>query len=98
MFLARVKQNITSTKKHAAYERKKVFVVQPVKPNGDDTGDEWVAVDFVGAGPGDTVICGSSPGVAKKMFSLERAPIRTLILGIVDHIEYGAGTSGERNP
>ena len=47
--------------------------------------DEYeVAVDYVGAGVGDTVIAGGAPGVAKSVFNLDKAPIKTLIMGIVD--------------
>jgi ethanolamine utilization protein EutN len=88
VFLAKVKNPVTATQKHATYARKKVFVVQPVNPDGTERGDEWVAVDCVGAGPGDVVVCGSSPGVAKKIFNIGRAPIRTLIIAIVDSIDY----------
>ena len=87
MFLAKVKKSIIATAKHSAYAGKRVFVVQPVEPTGREKGGEWVAVDCVGAGCGDTVVCGSSPGVAGKLFTLKRAPIRTLILAIVDRID-----------
>ena len=62
MFLARIKKRITATEKHPAYQKKHVFVVQPVYPDGRDKGDEWVAVDYVGAGIGDIVVCGGAPG------------------------------------
>jgi ethanolamine utilization protein EutN len=88
MFLARVKKIVTSTEKHKAYQKKHVFVVQPVYPNGSDKGNEWVAVDYVGAGIGDIVVCGGAPGVAREVFGLELAPIRTLIMAIVDKIDY----------
>jgi ethanolamine utilization protein EutN len=88
MFLAKVKKHLVATEKHEAYDRKKVFVVQPVDPDGTERGDEWVAVDCVGAGIGSTVVCGSAPGVAKKIFKVDRAPIRTLIIAIVDTIDY----------
>jgi len=88
MFLARVKKIVTSTEKHRAYQNKHVFVVQPVYPDGKDKGNEWVAVDYVGAGIGDIVVCGGAPGVAREVFGLERAPIRTLIMAIVDKIDY----------
>jgi ethanolamine utilization protein EutN len=88
MFLATVKKIVTATQKHPAYPGKKVFVVQPITPEGRETGDEWVAVDCVGAGCGNTVLCGSAPGVAKKIFKMDRAPIRTLIVAIVDRIDY----------
>jgi len=90
MFLARVKKIVTSTEKHAAYQAKTVFVVKPVYPDGRDKGEgnEWVALDYVGAGVGDLVVCGGAPGVAAQVFKLERAPIRTLIMAIVDRIDY----------
>jgi microcompartment protein CcmK/EutM len=88
LFLAKVKKAVTATQKHPAYSGKKIFVVQPVKPNGEETGDEWLAADCTGAGCGNLVICGGAPGVAGKIFGLKRAPIRTLILGIVDHLDY----------
>lgn len=88
MFLARVTKRVVSTEKHPAYFGKTVHVVQPIYPDGKDKGDEWVAIDYVGAGIGNIVVCGGAPGVAKTVFDLELAPIRTLIMAIVDHIDY----------
>ena len=88
MYLARVKKKVVSVVKHEAYNSKTVFVVQPVYPDGTEKGDEWVAIDYVGCGIGDLVVCGGAPGVAKKIFNIELAPIRTLIMAIVDRIDY----------
>ena len=88
MFLAKVVKRVIATQKHEAYQGKIVYVVQPVGPDGRETGDEWVAMDYVGAGVGDMVICGGAPGVSGQVFNLERAPIRTLIMAIVDTIDY----------
>jgi len=88
MFLAKIIKKVISTEKHDAYKVRIVFVVQPVKPNGENIGNEWVAVDYVGAGVGDTIICGGAPGVSKNIFKLELAPIRTLIIAVVDKIDY----------
>ncbi len=88
MFLARVTHAVVSEEKHPAYRGKIVFVVQPVLPDGTDDGNEWVAVDYVGAGIGDTVVCGGAPGVARAVFGIELAPMRTLIMAIVDSMEY----------
>jgi len=88
MFLARVTKRVVSTEKHPAYLGKTVHVVQPINPDGTDKGDEWVAIDYVGAGIGNIVVCGGAPGVAKAVFDLELAPIRTLIMAIVDSIDY----------
>ncbi|MBW1764705.1 MAG: EutN/CcmL family microcompartment protein [Deltaproteobacteria bacterium] len=88
MFLARVKKIITSTAKHPSYQGKRVFVVQRVSPDGEEKGLEEVAIDYVGSGLGDMVVCGGAPGVAQEVFNLKEAPIRTLIMAIVDTIEY----------
>jgi ethanolamine utilization protein EutN len=88
MFLAKVINKITSVHKHDSYNAKKIFVVQPINPDGEYNGEEWVAMDYVGSGVGDIVVCGGAPGVAKDVFKLELAPIRTLIMAIVDKIEY----------
>ena len=88
MFLAKVINKITSVHKHESYNGKKIYIVQPITPEGENNGEEWVAMDYVGSGVGDIVVCGGAPGVAKDVFKLELAPIRTLIMAIVDKIEY----------
>jgi ethanolamine utilization protein EutN len=88
MVLAKVKKRVVSTKKHGSYSGKRVFVVRSVNPDGTETGDESIAMDCVGAGIGDTVVCGGAPGSAQEVFHLDRAPIRTLIMAIVDRIDY----------
>ncbi len=88
MFLARIKRKVVASAKHPAYEGKRVFVVQRVTPQGEEVGEEWLAMDYVSAGVGDMVVCGGAPGVAKDVFKLELAPIRTLIIAIVDRIDY----------
>ena len=88
MFLARVTHSVVSSQKHPAYRGKIVFVVQPIRPDGADDGSEWVAIDYVGAGIGDIVVCGGAPGVARGIFDIELAPMRTLIMAIVDSVEY----------
>ena len=88
MFLAKVTKRVVATQKHPAFAGKTVFVVQPVRPDGSADGAEWVAVDYVNAGVGDTVVCGGAPGVAQTVFGIERAPIRTVIMAIVEKIDY----------
>ena len=88
MFLAIIKKKIVSTEKHMAYNGRHVYIVQPVQPDGREKGDEWLAMDYVGADIGDLVVCGGAPGVAQSVLKLERAPVRTLIVAIVDSIDY----------
>ena len=87
MILAQVLKSVTSTVKHRAYDNRIMFVIQPVLPDGTAKGPEIVAVDYVGANIGDIVICGGAPGVAKEVFGVDKAPIRTLIMAVVDKID-----------
>jgi microcompartment protein CcmK/EutM len=87
MFLAKVTKRVVATKKHPAYRGRHLFVVRTVEPDGRELGEEWLAMDYVGAGPGDIVVCGGAPGVAGAIFQLKLAPIRTLIVAIVDKID-----------
>ena len=88
MYLARITKRVVADAKHEAYAGRAVFVVQPVLPDGTPVGPEWIAVDYVHAGIGELVVCGGAPGVATTVFGIERAPIRTLIMAIVDRIDY----------
>ncbi len=88
MFLAKITKRVVSTEKHGAYKSRILYTVRRIDPDGRETGEQWVAMDCVGAGIGDTVVCGGAPGAARDVFGLKKAPIRTLIMAIVDSLDY----------
>ena len=64
----------------------------PGKPLLDETGKtkegrSMIAVDAVGAGAGETVLILDEGNSARQVVDLEDAPIRAVIVGIVDEIE-----------
>ena len=87
MYLAIVIGKVVSVVKHSAYETRILLLVQPISLQGQVVRTPTVAVDYVGAGEGDTVLVGSAPGVAQEVFDIERAPIRELIMGIVNRFD-----------
>jgi len=87
MKLGRVVGNVVSTLKHESYENKTLLLVEPVTPDGTSDGPAKLCIDYVGAGEGDLVIIGGAPGVAKDVFELEIAPIKDLVMGIIDEVE-----------
>lgn len=87
MLIGKVIANVVATIKHPAYQNKPVYLVQPLDLNLKPKGSAEVAVDYVSAGIGDLVLFGGAPGVAKEVFKLDRAPIRNLIVAIIDIIE-----------
>ncbi len=88
MFLGRVIGNVVATQKEPKYEGKVLLILQPISLEGEDHGIAVVAVDSVGAGPGETVLVvveGRSTALAmdRKLVSANAA-----IVGIVDHIDW----------
>ncbi len=55
MRLARVVGNVCATVKDPQLEGVKLLVLQPIDAAGEDVGSQFVALDAVGAGSGETV-------------------------------------------
>lgn len=87
MKLGRVVGSAVSTLKHEAYQSLILLLVEPISPQGEAIGPATIAVDYVGAGEGDLVLLGGAPGVAKDVFSIDPAPIKDLVMGIIDEVE-----------
>ena len=87
MEVGRVIGTITATIKHEAYQGRRLLVVQEMNMAGEPKGPARVAVDYVGAGLGDLVLTGGAPGVAASVFDVKKAPIRELVMGIVDRVD-----------
>jgi len=69
------------------YTGHKVMIVQPIDARGRDTGESFVAVDLVQAGPGDRVLVMQEGNGVRQILKVEKLPIRSVIIGIVDHVE-----------
>ena len=87
MKLARVVKHVVSTQKHPFYRGLKTFVVKPVALDGNEEGGTFVAIDRVQAGIGDLVLLMQEGSSARFMFNDNEAPARSVIVGIVDHVE-----------
>ena len=80
--------NVISTEKYPAYHSRKLLYVQKLNLDGSSMGLPTIAVDYVHAGIGDTVLVGAAPGLASVVFNTPRAPIRELIMGVIDRIDF----------
>lgn len=85
MYLARVMGTVVATRKDDRLEGFKLLVVQPVDPEGRDTGASVVAVDTVSAGFTEMVlvVTGSS---ARMTARTKDCPVDAAIIGIVDTV------------
>ncbi len=87
MRIARVVGTVVSTVKHSSYQGLKLLIVQPIDENGEPVGDDYLAVDVVQAGVGDTVLVISEGNGARQIFSKSVLPIRSVIVGVIDEVE-----------
>jgi len=88
MILGRVCGTVVATVEHPFYDGKKQLIVRACLPDGSFDGEKYViAVDLVGAGVGETVLVEDEGNSARQMMgNLKNAPIRSVIVGIVDQV------------
>lgn len=88
MFVAKVIGNVWATRKHEGLKGATLLLVKAVNPaDGTLTGEAQLALDGnQGAGPGDTVLIVDEGGSARKILKNSKAPVRTVIAGIVDKV------------
>lgn len=87
MILARVRGNVVSTTKSDKLEGLKLLLVVPIEISSfEEKGQPLVAIDTVGAGEGEVVMCvgGSS---SRQTTLTEKRPSDLAIIGIIDSVE-----------
>lgn len=91
MFVAEVVGNVWGTRKHCSLCGKRLLLVRPIDPSTEKPlGDAIMAVEYgPGAGPGAVVLVMDEGGSARGVLKDEFAPIRTVIVGIVDSVVSG---------
>jgi len=97
MFLGRITGSLVATQKVASMVGQKLLIIEPLRVNEKDqsdlqpTGRTFVAVDTVGAGEGEVVLCvqGSS---ARFTPETKQLPVDAAIVGIVDQVQVGSKT------
>jgi len=89
MFIGRVIGNVVSTKKDERLVGKKLLIVKPQQLTGHTPEEPVVAVDSVGAGIGETVLC--VKGSSAKSVVIENSPVDAAIVGIIDTYEITEG-------
>ena len=87
MILGKVIGNVVSTIKLPVYQGYKILIVQPVNNKEEPQGESVLALDTVQAGVGDTVLVIDEGNSSRLIMNNPTAPVRTMIVGIVDAIE-----------
>jgi microcompartment protein CcmK/EutM len=91
MFIAEVIGNVWGTRKHESVSDKRLLLVRPIDPLTEKPlGDAQMAVENgIGAGPGSVVLILDEGGSARSVLKDEAAPVRTIVVGIVDSVVAG---------
>ncbi|OQX95019.1 hypothetical protein B6I21_07610 [candidate division KSB1 bacterium 4572_119] len=89
MIIGKVSGEIYSTINHKFYDGKKLLIIDKITPTGSVTSGYLIAVDSVGAGVGETVLVIDEGNSARQVVDDSSAPIRSIIIGIIDDINIG---------
>lgn len=86
MKLGRVAGTVVSTISHPIYDGRRLLMCDLLAADGGDTGDYLICVDAVGAGAGEVVLILDEGNGARQVVGAPEAPIRAVIVGIVDEL------------
>lgn len=88
MFIGEVIGTVWGTRKHKTLESKRMVLVRPIDPMTEKPlGDAMLALDAgVQSGPGSVVLVLDEGGSARSVLKDEQAPVRTIVVGIVDQV------------
>jgi len=86
MILGKVAGSIYSTINHEFYNNKKLLLIDKLDSRKKPTGEYLIAVDSVGAGSGEVVLVIDEGNSARQIVDDKTAPIRSIIIGIVDQV------------
>jgi ethanolamine utilization protein EutN len=87
MKLAKVLKQIVSTIKHPSLEGRKLYLVEPVNPDGTPCGEPFVTIDTVRSRIGSLVLVNNEGGGAMAVLGVKNAPVQSVIVGIVDRLK-----------
>ena len=90
MILGRITGSVVSTIHHAIVDDRKLLVAERLDETGRPTGGYLIALDAIGAGQGETVLIIDEGNGARQILDNDNAPVRSVVVGIVDDIELGS--------
>ncbi len=87
MKLARVAGTVVSTINSEVYDHRKLLLCDLLNVDGQPQGGYVIAVDMLGAGDGEVVLIIDEGNSARQVVNQDNAPIRAVVVGIVDQID-----------
>lgn len=90
MKIGRVAATVVSTIRHPVLDGRRLLLIDLLDLKGRSTGADLIAIDAVGAGAGETVLILDEGNGARQVLRAPEAPVRAVVVGIVDTVELGA--------
>ena len=87
MILARITGNVVSTIHHPIVNGRKLLIAERLDEAGQPSGGYLIALDAIGAGMGETVLILDEGSGARQILKDDSAPVRSMVVGIVDAVE-----------
>jgi ethanolamine utilization protein EutN len=87
MKVAQVAGTVVSTISHPFFDGKRLLLCELLDAVGEPAG-YTIAVDRVDAGVGDMVLILDEGSSARQFFDLDTGPVRAVIAGIVDDVDW----------
>ncbi|HEX9717522.1 MAG TPA: EutN/CcmL family microcompartment protein [Actinomycetota bacterium] len=86
MKVGRVVGTVVATIEAPVFQDRKLLVCDVLDASGRPDGSYIIATDAVGAGAGETVLIIDEGNSARQVVGMEVAPIRAVIVGVVDEL------------
>jgi ethanolamine utilization protein EutN len=87
MILCKVTGTIVATQKKESLKDQKILITQPITLNGKPLGSDFLALDTVDAGIGDTVLVVREGQAAAQLLKRKDVPVHSVIVAVVDGLE-----------
>jgi len=89
MFLAEVLGTVVSPVQHPVLAGERLLLLRVLEPDGRPSGRTRIALDRAGAGAGERVLVVDEGNAGRQLVARENAPVKTVIVGVVDYVELG---------
>jgi microcompartment protein CcmK/EutM len=86
MIIGKVVGTVVTTISHPHYKNRRLLVVQPLLPEGEQPSGDFIALDNTHAGIGDTVLVNREGNGARQVLENPDACVISVIIGIVDSV------------
>jgi ethanolamine utilization protein EutN len=87
MILARITGSVVSTIHHPIVDGHTLLLAERLDPDLKPSGGYLIAMDAIGAGQGETVLILDEGSGARQILGDDNAPIRSIVVGIVDMVD-----------